>query len=128
MIMVDSTILIEYFQKKDQRLLNLMKAHDGAICGIVRAEVLHGARDARHRARLLIGLNALNQISIPESLWDIVGDNLDASRSVGLTVPFSDMCIATIAMSLDIEVWTRDKHFSAIQTALPQLKLFQEPP
>jgi len=128
MILVDSTVLIDYFRKKDQKLLSLMKTQGGAVCGIVRAEILHGARDARHRGRLRAGLNALHQISLPEALWDLVGDNLAALRAAGVTVPFTDAILATLALSLDIEFWARDKHFSAIQKVLPQLKLFQEPP
>jgi hypothetical protein len=128
MILVDSTVLIDYFRTKDAKLLRQMKAEEGAVCGIVRAEILHGARDARHRARLRGALNALRQLSIPESLWDVVGDHLAALRAAGVTVPFTDAVIATLAMSLDIELWARDQHFSAIQKVLPQLKLFQEPP
>ena len=36
--------------------------------------------------------------------------------------------IATVAISMDIEVWARDKHFPEIQRLIPKLKLFQEPP
>jgi predicted nucleic acid-binding protein len=49
-------------------------------------------------------------------------------RASGLTVPFNDAAIATVAISLDMEVWARDKHFGNIQGLIPKLKLFQEPP
>ena len=39
MILVDSTVLIDCFRKKDKKLLAVMKAQDGAVCGIVRAEI-----------------------------------------------------------------------------------------
>jgi predicted nucleic acid-binding protein len=128
MILVDSTDLIDYIRTKDKKLLAAMKAQGGDVCGIVRAEILHGARDARHRSRLLAGLNALLQISIPEAIWDLVGDNLAALRAAGVTVPFTDAALTTLAMSLDIELWGRDKHFPAIQKVLSRLKLFQGPP
>lgn len=127
MILIDSTVLVDYLRKKDKKLLGLMKAHDGAICGIVRAEILHGAHDIKHRRRLLAALNTLTQVTIPDSMWDFVGDNLATLRSQGVTVPFNDAALATLALSLEIELWARDKHFPDIQKVLPKLKLFQEP-
>src|SRR4051794_119938 len=108
MILVDSTVLIDYFRNKDKQLLALMKRQGGAVCGIVRAEILHGARDARHRGRLRAALNALHHIAIPETLWDLVGDHLAALRAAGVTVPFTDAALATLALSFDIELWARD--------------------
>ena len=67
-------------------------------------------------------------VSIPDALWDVVGDNLAALRSNGITVPFADVIIATVAIANDIELWTRDKQFQFIQSVLPQLRLFVEPP
>ncbi|MFO0807261.1 MAG: hypothetical protein U0746_01420 [Gemmataceae bacterium] len=43
-------------------------------------------------------------------------------------MPFPDAVLATLAIANSIELWTRDKHFALIQTALPALRLFQEPP
>jgi predicted nucleic acid-binding protein len=57
-----------------------------------------------------------------------VGDNLAALRRGGITVPFPDTVIATVGIENDVEVWTRDPHFPAMQSVLPQLKLLQEPP
>jgi predicted nucleic acid-binding protein len=108
MILVDSTVFIDYLRKKDRKLFNLMKQHGGAVCGIIRAEVLHGARDPKDRRRIVAALNALDQISIPDALWDMIGDNLARLRASGLTVPFNDAAIATVAIFLDVEVWARD--------------------
>jgi len=33
-----------------------------------------------------------------------------------------------LAIELDLELWNHDRHFTHIQTVLPRLKLFQEPP
>ena len=48
--------------------------------------------------------------------------------SAGVTVPFPDVVLVTLAIDSGVELWTRDKHFALMQTVLPALKLFQEPP
>jgi len=57
---------------------------------------------------LQIVLNAFFQVTISDLLWDDVGDSLAMLRSNGVTIPFSDAILATLAISLDVEFWTRD--------------------
>lgn len=57
-----------------------------------------------------------------------VAANDHALRAAGLSVPFADAVLATVAIANDVELWARDIHYPMIQTVLPQLKLFQEPP
>lgn len=63
-----------------------------------------------------------------DSIWDTVGDNLQTLRASGVTVPFADIILATIAITNDDEFWTRDAHFALIQRALPARRLFHKPP
>jgi predicted nucleic acid-binding protein len=128
MILVDSTVVIDYTRGQDAKLQALLLALPVGICGVVRAEVLHGARDAAHRQKLVTELAAFQFVPIPDSLWDAVGDHLAALRRRGVTVPFADAVIAAVGIANDIEVWARDPHFPAMQKVLPQLRLFQEPP
>jgi predicted nucleic acid-binding protein len=128
MILLDTTLVLAQLRASDLRLLNLFKTHQAAICGITRAEILHGVRNPADLARFLTMLNALPQAAIAESLWDEVGLNLVALRSAGLNLPLSDVVIASVAISLGVELWARDQHFLLIQSVLPALKLFPEPP
>ncbi|MFL5342286.1 MAG: PIN domain-containing protein [Gemmataceae bacterium] len=128
MILIDTSVVIDYLRSGDPRLLALFQVHDAAICGVTRAEVLWGTRSTAHQQDLLDTLDSFIQVLIPESLWDAVGGNLAALRSRGVTVPFQDVVIATVAVANDIELWTRDNQFRLIQGVLPQLRLFQEPP
>ena len=73
-------------------------------------------------------LAALGAVFTPESVWDDVGDNLCTLRTHGVTVPFPDAVLATLAIVNHLELWTHDAHFLLIQKWLPALKLFQEPP
>ncbi len=99
-----------------------------AVCGVVRAELRSGARDARHRTAIATLLAAFQHIAILEPLWDLVGDHLAFLRTQGITVPVPDAVIATLGIESGIEVWTRDPHFPLMQRALQRLRLFQEPP
>ena len=87
-----------------------------------------GPRNAADRGRLLTVLNAFHQVPIPDLLWDDVGALLAALRSGGVTVPFADALIATVAVSAGLEFWTRDNQFQLIRAVEPRLLLFQEPP
>src|SRR5436190_22301632 len=99
MILVDTSVVIDYLRSGDARLLALFAAHTAAICGITRAEVLHGTRNPAHRPRLVAALNSFTQLPIPDASWDEVGDNLAALRAAGVTVPFMDVVIATVAIA-----------------------------
>ena len=57
-----------------------------------------------------------------------MGDHLATLRAAGVTVPFPDAVLSMLAISLDIDLWTRDQHFSLIQKVFPALKLFLEMP
>jgi predicted nucleic acid-binding protein len=127
-ILLDSTVIFDYTRGTDARLAGWFKKYPVAICEIVRSEVLHGARSPSDRTKLIALLSVFAHVPLPESIWDAVGDNLAILRSNGVTVPFQDAVLTTLAISIDVELWTRDKHFSLIQKWLPPLKLFQEPP
>ncbi len=113
---------------KDVSLIERMRSVEGAVCGVTRAEVLAGSRSAEHRTKLLTILDSFRQVATPEGHWDDVGGTLAALRAVGVTVPLADAVLATIAMALAIEVWTRDAHFREIERVLPALALFNETP
>jgi len=128
MILLDSTVVISYLRLPTGRLRALFQQFRPAICGITRAEVLHGARDAAHLGVLKTALDQFVQHPTPTDIWDALGTNLCAPRLQGLTVPIGDALIASLAIRDGLEVWTYDNHFSAMRSALPALRLFVEPP
>ena len=128
MILVDASVIIEYLQSHDQKLLALMQSNGAAICGVTRAEVLAGSRSPQQRQRLVALLDTLSQIALDETFWDVVGDHLATLRASGITVPFPDAVLSALAVFMDIELWSRDKHFPLIQRVFTALKLFHESP
>lgn len=128
MILVDASVLIDFLRTKDPKLFGLFRSLPLAVCGVTRAEILAGARGDKNRQRLLQLLGTFQQMSTPESLWDRVGETLASLYAGGVTVPFPDAVLATLAIENQMEVWARDPHFPMIQKILPKLQMYQEPP
>lgn len=74
MILVDTSVLIDYL-RSDTKVQHLFRTLPIAVCGISRAEVLHGARSPQNRQDLVNVLDSLHQVHIPDRLWDFVGDS-----------------------------------------------------
>ena len=112
MILADTSIVVEYLRTPAERVLMLLSENDAAICGVIRTEVLAGARDRAHLQRIAAALDAFAYLATSEATWDSLGENLRALRAAGLTVPLPDALIATVAIEDGVEVWTRDAHFA----------------
>jgi predicted nucleic acid-binding protein len=128
MILADTSVIIAFLRTADPKLLGILKQEGAVVCGITRAEVLCGVRSPADFTRFAGALNSLPQAPIPDVLWDTIGLNLATLRGAGLTMSVADVAIASMAMHLGVELWARDQHFQLIQTVLPALRLFQEPP
>jgi predicted nucleic acid-binding protein len=126
-ILLDASVLIEYLRRRDPALGRALSTLDLGLCGITRAEILHGARDKTDRLKLITLLDQFHFLPIPESLWNLLGDHLHQLRTHGIIVPFTDAALATLAIHLDIELWGFDAHFPLIASVLP-LKLYRSFP
>jgi len=95
-----------------------------AVCGVVWAELLHGAKRPADVAAVHATLSTFAQLANPESSVVELGTNLAALRAAGITVPFQDALVATTALHHGGEVWSDDNHYRLIQTVIPALRLF----
>ncbi len=125
MILVDTNVLIDYFNGSDLIIDSLSDTEDIATCGIILAELFHGVKSKNEKTEISEALADFQWISIPENLWWEVGDNLNLMKKKGLTVPFQDAIIATLSIQNDLYLLTKDKHFSEIAKILP-LKLYKQ--
>ena len=119
MILVDTTVVVAYLRTADPRLQGIFAAHQAGICGVTRAEILHGVRNPADLTRFSQALNAFQQVPIPEALWDEVGAHLAALRAAGLPTPLDDVIIAALSIHLNVELWSRDQHHVALGLAAP---------
>ncbi len=125
MILADTNVFIDFWNNPSEELTKIFEKEDIVICGVIRAELLHGAVSDRDFSEISTMLDAFDEKVFSMKDWQELGSNLYKLRKNGLTVPFSDAIIATLSIKHDIPVWTKDKHFSLIQTVLSELKLYR---
>lgn len=127
MILVDTSILVRYFRTGSPAILEIFQSADCGVCGVTRAEILHGARSAEDAAKLRAALEPFTAVPIDERIWDRLGDHLALLRRHGLPLPFQDALLATVALEQDTDLWSDDAHFKLMRTVLPSLRLFEGP-
>lgn len=128
MILTDTTVVVDYLRAPTARLVKMIKGRQAAICAVTLAEVYAGARSAADFNKYDKSLSVFRLVPIPKKIWPSLGRNLALLGAKGVSVPFPDALIATVAIENDLELWQHDRHFPDIQKVIPLLKLFQEPP
>ncbi len=126
MILLDSNILIDYFRSRDSALAKQIDSMQAALCGAVRAEVLHGARDNHEIDDMLEAFKTFENLPLDDYDWYDVGFMLQTLRTHGIQVPMTDAVIAFTAIKYDAPLWTHDAHFKHIQLCYPELSLYEE--
>ena len=126
MVLFDTNVLIDYWRKPEE-LLRLNIAPDKfAICGAVRTELLHGARNNAEIDKMLSFFTAFKNLPNDDYDWEGVGFVLQSLQKNGFQIPLADAIIAFTAMKYDVPLWTRDKHFQILQAYYPELTLYEE--
>jgi predicted nucleic acid-binding protein len=121
-ILVDTTIWIEFFRRgsKIGELLEGLLMESGVwICGIVLFEILQGIKSEGEKSKILTLLASLPYVEMTKALWQRAAVLSESLRKSGVSLPLSDIFIATIAIENDLSVFTLDNHFVQI----PDLKL-----
>lgn len=125
MILVDTGIIIDFWKSPTDMMKRVLLEEKVAICGIVRAELMHGAKDKRDLSIISTALSDFEYISIEEPLWEDVGELLYRLRKKGITIPFQDVVISALCLKYNLSLWTNDKHFGFIKKEMRNLKLFK---
>jgi predicted nucleic acid-binding protein len=127
-IIADTSVWIEFFRKEaspvSETLKQLLRSGRVALTGMVLAEIVQGIRSPRE-ARLVKGhLESLPFAEVSKNVWFQAGEMSAALRKKGLTIPLSDILIASAAEHEGYEVFTIDPHFEKI----PGLTLYKPAP
>ncbi|MBM7022469.1 PIN domain-containing protein [Treponema sp. Marseille-Q4523] len=124
MILADTNIIIDFWNKPAVAAEKIFSENDIAICGVIKTELLRGSQSADDFAQIQMSLADFYYLNFAENDWVALAKQFITLKKHGLVVPFQDAMIAFLAIKYDCEVWTNDKHFKLMQTAIPQLKLF----
>jgi predicted nucleic acid-binding protein len=127
MILLDTSVLVRYLRTASPAIREVLASADCAICGVTRAEILHGSRNAEDARKLSDAMDAFEQLPIDQATWDHLGHHLAALRTKGLPMPFQDVLLAAVAIDHGAELWAYDSHFRTMQSVLLELKVFEGP-
>lgn len=126
MILIDTNIIIDYWKTEDIKIKSVILKYPVYICGVVKAELCHGAKNENDFNNILKSLKSFPEIEINNKIWEIIGKNLYQLKNNGLTLPFQDVIIATLAIENSLMIWTKDNHFKKIQSVLNDLQIFEQ--
>ena len=119
MVLVDTSAWI--FALKKNFLLPLKEKidfllRDGLILtfGMIKLELLGGTKSEKEFARLKNRLDALYEIPADQSLWDEASELAFMLHRKGITVPYTDILIASAALYSKTTLLHADIHFDLI--------------
>ena len=121
-VLVDTSILVEYFRGKNVEIIDLVKEliinHRIVLCGIVFSELLAGVRTRNDQELIEQAIDALDYAEVSRSSWIMAGEMASKLRQHGIKMPMTDLILAAIAIENSYELLTKDSHFDKI----PELK------
>lgn len=123
MILADTNILIDFFNNPSTEYAIIFAKESIATCGVVQAELLHGALSEKQVETIKEIFTSLEYIDIEANDWINIGLFLLRLRKLGISVPFTDAVIAYLAIKTNSQVWTHVKHFYIIKEKIPELLL-----
>ena len=117
-ILVDTSVWIEYFRKKDPLYSTVDKLidEDGIFCiGLVLAELIQGARTREEIKTLKDFTSVFTFIEESAKLWEKAGELSFELKKAGQPIGLADCYIAAAASKSGVAILTLDNHFSLIQ-------------
>ncbi len=120
-ILIDTSIWIEYFRKKEPYYKTLSKWIDeDKICciGIILAELLQDAKHKKEMDVLKDFLYIFDFLEESKFLWEKAGELSFNLSKKGYKIGLSDCYIAVSANKNNIGILTLDNHFKIIKGAV----------
>ena len=117
-ILVDTSVWIEYFRKKDPLYSTVDKLidEDGICCiGLVLAELIQGAGSREEIKTLKDFTSVFAFLEESAKLWEKAGELSFELKKAGQPIGLADCYIAAAASQFGVAILTLDNHFSLIQ-------------
>jgi predicted nucleic acid-binding protein len=128
MVLLDTSIWVEFFRHKGSAEIKLavrglIEEFEAYLCGPTEMEFLGGVLP-KEREQVQAWLNILPYIRNDQHIWRKAASTFSLLRQHGLTVPWNDALIATIALGQGCRIYAADKHFTAMAPLLG-LRLYE---
>lgn len=123
-VIIDTSAWIESFKSGgDNKLKELVKGliiqGDILLPGIIKAEILRGAKNLKEYERLNDLLNGLTYLAVEDSFWERLARFSFELFKKGVIVPLIDTYIALLAIENDVPIVHKDKHFDLMAQKTP---------
>lgn len=123
-VLVDSSVWIHFLKGLPQvqkPIQELMQSGRIVICGVIKQELLQGARDAQHFEKLNRLFSEWNYAAEKPEDYIEAARLYSKLRTQGITIPASDCLAATVALRRKFSFYAMDTHFDFV----PDLMRFE---
>ena len=114
-VLVDTSAWIDFFRNSSgacgDLVADLIRSDSAYLTGPVISELLHGVKGKKEASQLNFLFTTIPYMEIDRNDWSMTGSTLQKLRGKGLSIPLTDVLIATVAVRNDMMVLTLDKHF-----------------
>ena len=114
-VLIDTSAWIDFFRETGgavgDLVADLVRLDRAYLTGLVMAELLHGAKGKRETTQLETVFDTIPILDVRHEDWITTGNSLHALRKKGLSIPLTDVLIASVAQQHKMAVLTLDKHF-----------------
>ncbi len=125
-VLVDTSIWIDFFNHPDskngEQLERLIIDDRVVYSGIILAELLQGAKIDKEFHEIKDNMIVFPFLETNYKTWISAGKTAFDIRRKGITIPISDLLIASLAKENDCFIFSLDNHFKNI----PGINLFNE--
>lgn len=122
LVLIDTSAWIDFLRQPQgamgDEVAQMLTSGAAALCGVVQAELLQGAKGRKEQDQLDFLLANVPCLEITSSDWLGAGRLLAQLRAKGLQVPLSDALIAVCAKRNKVSVLTLDQHFQHLGVVL----------
>ena len=119
MIVVDSSAFIEFYRPNGrpevrETVAEWLAADKVAVNGIIQTEVVSFAKGIAAYEKLRDDFKAFHWLDLTRRIFDRAAEMGYELRTSGVTVPATDLIIASSSMAIDAELYHLDRHFELI--------------
>jgi len=127
-IIVDTSIWIEYFRNNEKYaplIDDNLNLENIVITRLIISELLHGVKSSKEYDMLSSSIVAVPYIESICEDWINTGKILYDLKKKGISIPLTDVLIASIALRSNASVFTLDKNFKDL-SLITNLNIYED--